>query len=245
MKKSDLARIFLRSLLIQSSLNFRRMQNLGFAYAVAPLARSVSGSDDGVRAFLLRHLQVFNTHPYLVSAIVGSVVRVEEDWPEGGGQEAEKLKKAFMGPYAAIGDTFFWGTFRPFASIVAVVAAMMGVAWAPFLFALLYMPLQLWIRSKGFLEGYRLGVQGFEYIRGLDLPAMNGRIRWASLSVLALFAAWWLESAAPAGGDRIPAPVLMIAMPMFTLFCLGAIKMHVPPLAILYGSALILFLLLV
>ena len=61
------------------------------------------------------HLQMFNTHPYLTAAVIGSVVRLEED---GDKLEADHLKKAVMGPYAAIGDSFFWGRcghFRPLA----------------------------------------------------------------------------------------------------------------------------------
>ena len=58
---------------------------------------------------LASHLQMFNTHPYLTAPVIGSVVRIEE---EGDTRRRMHLKKALMGPYAAIGDSFFWGALR-------------------------------------------------------------------------------------------------------------------------------------
>ena len=41
MKKTTLIKIFLRSFLIHTTLNFRRMQNLGFAMAIIPVIREL------------------------------------------------------------------------------------------------------------------------------------------------------------------------------------------------------------
>ena len=83
------------------------MQGLGFAYAIAPLA--AAEAEPGQRetsALLARHLQRFNTHPYMAAPIIGSVSRLEA---ENRFSETADLKNALMGPYAAIGDPFFWG----------------------------------------------------------------------------------------------------------------------------------------
>ena len=95
-----------------------------------------------------------------------------------------RLSKALMASYAAIGDIFFWGALRPFASIFAVILIYMGLIIAPVAFLLVYTPAHFWVRLKGFIEGYRRGKKGFEFIRSLDLPGVAVKIRWISLIIL-------------------------------------------------------------
>ena len=78
MKRHDLINVFLRSLFIQVSLNFRGMQNLGFAFAIVPVVSRFRNDKPRIAGMLARHLQSFNTHPYLAGSIIGSVVRLEE-----------------------------------------------------------------------------------------------------------------------------------------------------------------------
>ena len=187
MKRSTLFSIFMRSLTIQVSFNFRRMQNLGFAFAMFPLIAEQRKDRREMEVFLARHLQMFNTHPYLVSSVIGSVARIEEEasTPES----AEDLKNALMGPYAAIGDSFFWGALRSFSAVGAVILALAGILLAPLAFLLLYTPAHLWVRVKGFLEGYRCGRNGIAFIRALDLPKESVKLRYLSLILIGLLAA--------------------------------------------------------
>ena len=55
------------------------MQNLGFAFSVLPLAKNLKANKEQVTALLARHLQLFNTHPYLAAPIIGSVVHMEKN----------------------------------------------------------------------------------------------------------------------------------------------------------------------
>lgn len=187
MKTSDLPGFFLRSLFVMSSLNFRRMQNLGFAYAILPLTRNMDENKERIVAFLQRQLEYFNTHPYLSGAVLGATIRLaeEEDAVAPTDQTATtKLKKSLMGPYAAIGDNFFWGSLRPLAGIIAAILAYEGFIWAPFVFLLIFDPLHLWIRWQGFLEGYRQGWRGIAYIQSWKLPLLAHYLRWVSLIIL-------------------------------------------------------------
>jgi PTS system mannose-specific IID component len=127
------------------------MQNLGFVFAVIPLIKSADMDDIEASRVLNRHLQMFNTHPCLAGAVLGSVVKLEEEIKDG--REVEDLKKALMGPYAAMGDAFFWGAWRPFSAIGGVVLMMEGVLWAPLFFLILYNPVPFYVRLKGFIEG--------------------------------------------------------------------------------------------
>ena len=82
MKSSQLVSVFLRSLLIQASFNFWRMQNLGFIYALIPFIRLLSNDQRRMQGVLSRHLQLFNSHPYMTGPILGSVLQIEEEKSE-------------------------------------------------------------------------------------------------------------------------------------------------------------------
>jgi PTS system mannose-specific IID component len=220
------------------------MQNLGFAFSVMPMLKEADRTSGTPSAFLLRHLQIFNTHPYLSASILGSVVKAEEEPIAGeeGGASVVQLKKTLMGPFAAIGDTFFWGSLRPFAAVVAVALALMGFLWAPVVFLALYNPLHLYIRCKGFLEGYRLGNQGFRFVQGMNLPAMNPKIRWLSVAGLALFMAIWIETAKPAAWLAFPDMMTCSLFLFLVIICNYLIKKHISPIMLLYSLAIVFFL---
>ena len=234
MKQSVLWNIFLRSLTIQASFNFTRMQSLGFAFALLPLIRRECDSRRLTES-LKRHLQMFNTHPYLTAPVIGAVTTIEE---EGDTAAAEHLKKAVMGPYAAIGDLFFWSALRPFSAVVAVILALKGFLLAPLAFVILYDPTHAWVRGKGFIEGYRLGKGSIEFIRGLNLPAVTGRIRFGSLILIGILAAVAAETAAHSWMFLSEIPGKAVALVLIIL-CLMGVRRGISPMMILYGATLL------
>ena len=239
MKRGSLIKIFLRSFFIHTTLNFRRMQNLGFAYAMIPLLREKKLPEKDEEAILTRHLQMFNTHPYLSAPLLGSIVRMEEERLNG--EDASSImmvKQSLMGPYAAIGDTFFWGALRPCAGIIAVSLAWLGWILAPLAFIMIYTPSHIWVRLKGFIEGYRRGKQGIEFVRKIDLPRIAARVRWLSLIVLAGFGVWLLRSGYSnfAGLYRYAMEAAALAI---ILICWIMIKKGVSQVYILYGAAVL------
>ncbi len=234
MKKTVLFHIFLRSLTIQASFNFYRMQSLGFAYSLLPLSR---GERDKKRLSesLKRHLEMFNTHPYLTALVIGSMVRLEED---GDTEAADYLKKAVMGPYAAIGDPFFWGALRSFSSATAVLLALEGVLLAPVALLILHNPTHLWIRGKGFIEGYRRGKGSIDFIRVLNLPGVAGRIRLLALMMIGVLSAVAGEMACRFWTFLPEIPVRMIVLGLIIL-CYTGVRGGISPVSILYGMTLL------
>jgi PTS system mannose-specific IID component len=235
MKASDLTGIFLRSLFIMASLNFQRMQNLGFAFAILPLVRRMGEDRERISSFLVKHLEYFNTHPYLSGAVLGSVIALEADNGHAGqNQDTSRLKKSLMGPYAAIGDSFFWGSLRPLAGVTAAAITYQGYAWGPFVFLLIFTPLHFWIRLKGFIEGYRHGWQGIAYIQSWDLPRLARFIRWGTMLCLAVAVACLGREIANAYPAILRQPIAGIAVLVVTLLSYLAIERGLSPLAILY-----------
>jgi mannose PTS system EIID component len=233
-KQADLWNIFLRSLTIQASFNFTRMQSLGFTFAMLPLIGRECDPKRRTES-LRRHLQMFNTHPYLTAPVIGAVARIEE---EGDATASEYLKKAVMGPYAAIGDPFFWGALRPFSALVAVLLALEGFLLAPLAFLVLYNPAHAWVRGKGFIEGYRLGKNSIEFIRGLNLPAVTGRIRLLSLVLIGILAAVAADMAFHSwpGLPEIPGKGIALAL---ILLCFMGVRGGISSVSILYGATLL------
>jgi PTS system mannose-specific IID component len=149
-----------------------------------PLIRCTGTDKTQISGLLNRHLQLFSTNPYLASPLLGSVVKLELEQKDAG--EVEILKTALMGPYAAMGDAFFWGAWRPLVAISTVVLTMTGIYWAPLFFLIIYNPVPLYLRLKGFFEGYRKGRQGVDFIGRLNLPSLAGSLRWVSVALLAI-----------------------------------------------------------
>jgi PTS system mannose-specific IID component len=211
------------------------MQGLGFAYAVSPLAKAESepGRPEA-SALLARHLQRFNTHPYLAAPLIGSVIRLET---ENSPSEAADLKNALMGPYAAIGDSFFWSSLRPFSGIAAACLAFKGFILAPLLFLALYCPAHLWVRVRGFMTGWQQGKNGIEFIRRLDLPEKSRWTRWCSTLLLGI-AAFLASATEPSHTLFQPSVLGHFGGLLVVLASFLAVRKGLSVLTILYGSVI-------
>jgi len=236
----NLVKIFLRSLAVQSSWNFYNMQNIGFAFSLIPFVKKSGRNREYRSRILKRHLELFSTHPCLSGPIIGSVVKLEEESCESNDcVEAVNLKKALMAPYAAIGDPFFWGALKPLSAVVGVIMAIEGFLIAPLIFLLLYNSFHIWVRLRGFIEGYRDGRGAINFIRALNLPEMSRKIRWISVILLGILAGAII--AIPpvpyACNAGICARTLLL---IIILLCFWMVKRGISPLVILYGTSIIL-----
>ncbi len=186
-----LAKVQLRSLLLQGSWNFERLQSLGFFYAMAPALRCLYRGNELLAAGR-RHLEYFNTHPYMASPVLGAAVRLEEKQSRGEAGEvgADEFKRLVMAPYAAVGDALFWGGLRPLAAVAALLLAAAGSLWAPLLFLLLFNLPHLYFRLSGFRCGYGEGTQVVERLQRRHLPDLAVRLKEAAAVLLGVLCAW-------------------------------------------------------
>jgi PTS system mannose-specific IID component len=212
------------------------MQNMGFAFAVIPLIKYTGMDVTQTSKLLNRHLQLFNTHPCLTGPVLGSVVKLEEEAHDG--RQVMDLKKTLMGPYAAIGDTFFWGAWRPLSAIAAVVLTMEGVLWAPLIFLVMYNPVPFYVRLKGFIEGYRRGMRGIDFIGGLNLPGLAGKVRLISVILLVVLATLLSRNAGYAYYAYAVIPGLLPGFLFLgvILLCFLMITRGISAMKILYGT---------
>jgi len=211
------------------------MQNVGFAFSLIPLIRKIVVDRQRRADILTRHIVLFDSHPYLTGPIIGSVAKLEEESCGDDCQEAVRLKKVLMAPYAALGVPFFWGALRPSFVIVGVIIALEGFLLAPLFFLFLYNCVHVWVRLKGFIEGYRNGKGAIEFFRGIDMPQKTQTIKWFSLVSLALLLAIVL---AMPSFSVLEIPRILAVPPVLVtiLLCRFIIKKGVSPLVILYGT---------
>src|SRR3712207_9156811 len=76
----------------------------------------VCSSDLDRAAALERHMEFFNTHPYVAAPIIGVTLALEEERANGTAIDnaaIQGVKIGMMGPLAGIGDPVFWFTVRP------------------------------------------------------------------------------------------------------------------------------------
>lgn len=189
------AAVFLRSLLLQASWNREGMQNLGFAFAIAPALRELYPEGPARTAAFRRHLAFFNTHPYAAAAILGGIVSVEERVAAGEAppELATQYKQALGPPFAALGDAFFWGALRPTAALagalVALVATSARPLWALVAFLGLYDVVHLWGRLWSFARAYEDAEGIVEKVRRLGLPESTSLLKASGAALAGCVAA--------------------------------------------------------
>ena len=198
MTSGVLFRVFARSFLMQASWNFERMQNLGFCYAILPVLKRLYRGNE-LKAAIKRHLEFFNTHPYMTAPILGVVSGMEESLEEGHlqGRDISGIKTGVMGSYGAIGDSFFWGGLRPFASVLGVCLAITGCVFAPVVFLIVFNVPHLLMRVYGFRGGRVYGLEVFDRIGRMGFADLARRLKGLAL----FFAGLGLALSAGSVGD--------------------------------------------
>lgn len=137
LSKSDRQKVWWRSTFLQGSWNYERMQNLGWAYALIPAIKKLYTSKEDRAAALERHLEFFNTHPYVAAPIIGVTLALEEERANGAEIDdtaIQGVKIGMMGPLAGVGDPVFWFTVRPILGALGASLAIAGNIVGPLLF---------------------------------------------------------------------------------------------------------------
>jgi len=200
----------LRSLVLQAGWNFERLQNLGWAFCVEPALNELYPDPVERAAALRRHLELFNTHPYMAGYVLGAALKAESEVADGisSPERVAALKHGLAPALAAVGDSFFWATLRPVSAILAVAWLWMAPhplnLAASFIFLVAYNMPGLWLRLHSVQAGWLKGEKVAEHIAGLRLPAITEGLRMAALICLGAMAGSLARITHPASGARVP-----------------------------------------
>ena len=158
--KQDRISVCFRSTFLQGSWNYERMQNGGYCYAMIPAIKRLYTTKEEQAEALKRHLEFFNTQPYVAAPILGVTLALEEERANGAPVDdaaIQGVKVGMMGPLAGVGDPIFWFTVRPILGALAASFAMSGNILGPILFFVLWNVIRyafLWYTQE---FGYQAG----------------------------------------------------------------------------------------
>lgn len=167
--KSDRIKVWWRSTFIQGSWNYERMQNGGWAYSLIPALKRLYKTKEDRSAALKRHLEFFNTHPYLASPVLGVTMALEEEKANGAPVDdaaIQGVKVGMMGPLAGIGDPVFWFTVKPIIGSIAAALAMTGNILGPILYFVAWNIVRMGFTWYTQEFGYRAGSKITEDMSG-------------------------------------------------------------------------------
>ncbi len=137
LSKKDRMSVAWRHQFLQGSWNYERMQNGGWCYSIIPAIKKLYTNKDDQIAALKRHMEFYNTHPYVSAPVMGVVLALEEEKANGApidDQAIQGVKVGMMGPLAGVGDPVFWYTVRPILGALGASLAMSGSIAGPLIF---------------------------------------------------------------------------------------------------------------
>ena len=144
-----------RSCFLQASFNYERMQAAGWLYSIIPGLEKIHTNKNDLAASMSHNLEFFNTHPFLVTFVMGIVLSLEQnkvDIPT-----IRAVRVAAMGPLGGIGDALFWLTLVPITAGITSNMAINGNAAAPIIFLVIFNAVQFALRFWLMNWSYKLG----------------------------------------------------------------------------------------
>lgn len=155
--KGTLNKMVWRSCFLQASFNYERMQAAGWLYAIIPGLKKIHTNKEDLAASMEHNLEFFNTHPFLVTFVMGIVLSLEQ-------QKADiptirAVRVAAMGPLGGIGDAIFWLTLVPITAGITANMALQGSVMGPILFLLIFNIVQFFVRWYLMHWSYELGTK--------------------------------------------------------------------------------------
>jgi PTS system mannose-specific IID component len=176
-----------RSFAIQGSWNYRTLIGTGFAFALMPALREIyRDRPEALRDAAERHVQIFNSHPYLAGVALGAVARLEAE--EVDPRVIERFKAAVRGSLGAIGDQLVWAGWRPVSALIGIAAFALGAPWwvGVIAFLVVYNTGHVVLRVWSFRLGFRHGMAVGEQLRHRHIGALQVQIARAGAFLLGL-----------------------------------------------------------
>ena len=194
--KKDRISVWLRSTFLQGSWNYERMQNGGWAFAMIPAIKRLYKTKEERSAALKRHLEFFNTHPYVASPILGVTLALEEE--RSNGTEVDDItiqgvKVGMMGPLAGIGDSLVVGTLIPILLGIALGLSTGGSVVGPIFYIVAWNLIMAFGMKFLYFKGYELGGKAVDILVGEQATAIREAIVMLGTMVVGSVAATWVS----------------------------------------------------
>ena len=185
LSKKDRMSVAWRHQFLQGSWNYERMQNGGWCYSIIPAIKKLYTNKEDKVAALKRHMEFYNTHPYVSAPVMGVTLALEEERANGAeinDTAIQGVKVGMMGPLAGVGDPVFWFTLRPILGALGASLALSGNIIGPLIFFFAWNIIRiafLWYTQE---FGYKVGTSIAQDLSG----GLLGKITQGA-SILGMF----------------------------------------------------------
>lgn len=198
--KKEMKSVFWRSLFEMASINYERFQSLGFLFAMTPVIKKLYPDKEQRIAAMKRHSEMYNSHPWMISPILGTTIALEEKNANGGNtvDAINSVKVGLMGPFAGIGDSLFWGTLRPLLAGLGAALALQGSIFGPIVFLILWNICNFGIRYYTLEYGYKAGMNMLKDMKKTNIvQKVSEGASVLGLMVLGVLVAQWINIKTP------------------------------------------------
>lgn len=153
--KKTLNKMVWMSCQLQASFNYERMQACGWLWSILPGLQKIHTNKEDLAASMSHNLDFFNTHPFLVTFVMGIVLSMEQQKTDISTIRAVRV--AAMGPLGGIGDSLFWFTLVPITAGICAPMAIEGNIAGPILFFVITFGVEMALRYWLMYWSYSLG----------------------------------------------------------------------------------------
>ena len=145
--KKDINRVAWRSMLLQASFNYERMQASGWLYGLLPALKKIHTNKRDLARAMKGHMGFFNTHPFLVTFVIGIILAMERSK-----QDVNSIQSTKIAVGAPLGG---------FGASLALQGSILGAV----VFIVLFNVVHLGLRFGLAHYAYRMGVAAIPLIK--------------------------------------------------------------------------------
>lgn len=156
LSKKVLNQMIWRSLFLQGSFNYTKLQSSGWLYSILPGLKSIHKNKNDLKLSMTHHMETFNTHPFLVTFVMGIVLALEQKKSDI--QTIRSIKIATMSCLGGIGDAIFYFTLLPIAVGIGSELSLSGSFLGPIVFLLIFNSIHFAIRFFLMYWSYNSGL---------------------------------------------------------------------------------------
>ena len=155
--KKTLNKMVWLSCFLQASFNYERMQACGWLWGMLPGLQKIHTNKEDHKASMAHNLDFLNTHPFLVTFVMGIVLSLEQNKADTATIRSVRISAA--GPLGGIGDALFWLTLVPITAGLTANMAMEGQIIGAVLFLIIFNAVQFAVRFGLMYWSYGLGTK--------------------------------------------------------------------------------------
>lgn len=178
--KKTLNKMVWMSCFLQASFNYERMQACGWLWGILPGLQKIHTNKDDLKASMAHNLDFLNTHPFLVTFVMGIVLSLEQNKADT--QTIRSVRISAASPLGGIGDALFWLTLVPItAGLTANMAMEQKSLVGAILFLVIFNAVQFIVRFGLMYWSYGLGT------KAVTMLTSNAKEFTRAASILGIF----------------------------------------------------------